>query len=55
MSANIEHNAFIFNWVENYDKQVDDLKSTLEKLKNKVEVYQYLTREELLRVLEHCK
>lgn len=55
MCSNIEHNAFIFNWVENYDEQVNVLKTTLEKLNNKVKVYQDLTKKKLLEVIEHCK
>ncbi|TMW54117.1 hypothetical protein DOY81_000793, partial [Sarcophaga bullata] len=55
MCAKIEHNAFIFNWVENYTDQVNVLKTTLEKLKNKVKVYDHLTKKALLDVIDHLR
>lgn len=51
------HNVFIFNWVDDYDDQVNSLVTALqhESLENHVRVFNHLTSEELNNEVTRCK
>lgn len=51
------HNVFIFNWVDDYDDQINSLATALqhEGLENRVRVFNHLTSEELNNEVTKCK
>lgn len=55
MCVTYEHNAFIFNWVDNYDVQINTLKSALKSHGNRVKVFQHLSAQELLKTIDNRK
>ncbi|KAI8128608.1 hypothetical protein CVS40_2001 [Lucilia cuprina] len=52
IAINCECNTFIFNWVSNYDRQVNILKEAMESQQNKVQIFNHLTEKSLLSVVE---
>ncbi|XP_065368679.1 uncharacterized protein LOC135961112 [Calliphora vicina] len=45
-------NTFIFNWVKNYDEQVNILEKAMASLHNKVKIYNHLSEQELVKVVD---
>ncbi|XP_023296763.2 uncharacterized protein LOC111679420 [Lucilia cuprina] len=52
ITINCDCNTFIFNWVSNYDRQVNILKEAMESQQNKVQIFNHLTEKSLLSVVE---
>ncbi|XP_037815972.1 uncharacterized protein LOC119606511 [Lucilia sericata] len=52
ITINCDCNTFIFNWVLNYDRQVNILKEAMESQQNKVQIFNNLTEKALLNVVE---
>ncbi|XP_065369859.1 uncharacterized protein LOC135962054 [Calliphora vicina] len=51
-STDNSFNIVIFNWVENYDDQIEALKVAMATLQNKVKIYNHLSEQELVKVVD---